>query len=177
LKFINWLSRRPNPGVERAATDRMVTWLWLLSATYFSHPPCTRVSALRKSQSYTHPIMASLRRRRWRFPPALRIFFISSINVQVRFPASAWTESPESIRRQGIEIRTISDAADVCAISGLNVFVADRGNDRVVRLNRELSYLAEFRSLEGTSADLSFERPQSRRDQPAGRSLHRRWWK
>jgi hypothetical protein len=61
----------------------------------------------------------------------------------------------------GSDIEQFSDPADVCAISGLDVFIADRGNDRVVRLDRELNYLAEFRSLEGTSYDLTFENPRS----------------
>ncbi|MCX6641036.1 MAG: NHL repeat-containing protein [bacterium] len=61
-----------------------------------------------------------------------------------------------------------SDPTDVCAVSGLDVFVADRGNDRVVRMNRELHYLAEFRSLDGTAAELAFERPLSVLSGPRG---------
>lgn len=54
-----------------------------------------------------------------------------------------------------------SDPADICAVSGLDLFVADRGNDRIVRLDRKLNYLAQFRSLSGTQTDLIFEYPRS----------------
>jgi len=92
LKFINWLSRRPNPGVERAATDRICDLALVTQRNLTSQPaPATRVSALRKSQSYTHPINGfTPQGRRWRFHQPCD-FLISSINVQVRFPASAWT--------------------------------------------------------------------------------------
>jgi tripartite motif-containing protein 2/3/tripartite motif-containing protein 71 len=61
----------------------------------------------------------------------------------------------------GSGLEQFSDPADVCATSGLDLFVADRGNDRIIRLDRELTYLAEFKSLEGTPHDLSFENPKS----------------
>lgn len=54
-----------------------------------------------------------------------------------------------------------SDPADLCINSGLDLFVADWGNDRIVRLNRWLNYLSEFRSLENTPDNLTFEKPLS----------------
>jgi hypothetical protein len=54
-----------------------------------------------------------------------------------------------------------SDPQDLSIFSGLDLFVADRGNDRVVRLNRRLTFLAEFHSLDNTSPDLAFEKPLS----------------
>ncbi|MBU1880597.1 NHL repeat-containing protein [bacterium] len=74
------------------------------------------------------------------------------------------TRDGEVIRQiggPGSGAEQFSDPADLCAISGLNVYVADRGNDRIVRFDRELTYLAAFKSLEGTSFDLTFEFPQS----------------
>ncbi len=53
------------------------------------------------------------------------------------------------------------DPADLSIYSGLDLFVADRGNDRIVRLDRNLNYLSEFSSLSGTATDLSFEKPLS----------------
>jgi hypothetical protein len=70
-------------------------------------------------------------------------------------------EAVRQVGGPGSGIEQFSDPADLCAVSGLNLFVADRGNDRVVRFDRDLNYLAEFRSLEGTPFDLSFETPQS----------------
>lgn len=61
----------------------------------------------------------------------------------------------------GLGTEQFSDPADLCATSGLDLFVADRGNDRIVRLDRQLNYLAEFRSLSGTPANLAFENPLS----------------
>ncbi len=61
----------------------------------------------------------------------------------------------------GTGVEQFNDPADLCVLSGLDVFIADRSNDRIVRLDRELNYLAEYRTLEGTSYDLSFENPQS----------------
>jgi len=61
----------------------------------------------------------------------------------------------------GSGVEQFSDPADICAINGLNIFVADRGNDRIVRLDRQLTYLAEFKTLEGTPFDLTFEFPKS----------------
>ncbi len=61
----------------------------------------------------------------------------------------------------GLGSDQFSDPADLCAVGGLDIFVADRGNDRIVRLDRRLNYLAEFRSLSGTQSDLTFENPQS----------------
>ncbi len=55
----------------------------------------------------------------------------------------------------------LNDPADICINSGLNLFIADRGNDRILRLDRKLNFLAEFRSLEGTPASLTFEAPRS----------------
>lgn len=55
----------------------------------------------------------------------------------------------------------LNDPADLCINSGLNLFIADRGNDRILRLDRKLNFLAEFRSLEGTPASLIFEAPRS----------------
>jgi hypothetical protein len=54
-----------------------------------------------------------------------------------------------------------SDPTDVSASNGLDIFVSDRGNDRIVRLNRELHFLAAFSSLEGTTSETTFERPLS----------------
>jgi len=54
-----------------------------------------------------------------------------------------------------------NDPADLSINSGLDLFIADRGNDRVVRLNRRLHYLSEFRSLDNTPPELIFEKPQS----------------
>jgi hypothetical protein len=54
-----------------------------------------------------------------------------------------------------------SDPTDLSIFSGLDLFVADRGNDRVARLNRRLVFLADYRSSDDTPADLSFEKPLS----------------
>jgi tripartite motif-containing protein 71 len=54
-----------------------------------------------------------------------------------------------------------SDPQDLSIYSGLDLFVADRGNDRIVRLNRRLTFLSEFHSLDNTSPDLAFEKPLS----------------
>ncbi|TKJ41231.1 hypothetical protein CEE37_06080 [candidate division LCP-89 bacterium B3_LCP] len=54
-----------------------------------------------------------------------------------------------------------SDPSDICAYSGLDIFIADSGNDRIVRLDRNLNYLAQFHTLDRTQSDLTFERPQS----------------
>jgi len=54
-----------------------------------------------------------------------------------------------------------SDPGDLSINSGLDLFIADRGNDRIVRLNRRLHYLSEFRSLDNTPPELIFEKPQS----------------
>ncbi|MFH1862088.1 MAG: NHL repeat-containing protein [bacterium] len=61
----------------------------------------------------------------------------------------------------GSGVEQFSAPADLCVLSGLDVFVADRGNDRIVRLDRQLHYLAEYRAQEGTSADLVFDNPLS----------------
>lgn len=54
-----------------------------------------------------------------------------------------------------------SDPADLSIFSGLDLFVADRGNDRIVRLNRRLNYLAQYSSGDNTPSDLAFEKPLS----------------
>lgn len=61
----------------------------------------------------------------------------------------------------GSGLEQFSDPADLCINFGLDVFVADRGNDRVVRLDRKLNYLAEFRTISGTPGNLAFENPLS----------------
>lgn len=76
----------------------------------------------------------------------------------------ALTPTGEAIRQiggPGSGVEQFSDPADLCAVAGLNVFIADRGNDRIVRFDRELNYLAEFHSLAGTPFDLTFENPLS----------------
>lgn len=54
-----------------------------------------------------------------------------------------------------------NDPSDLSINSGLDLFIADRGNDRIVRLNRRLHYLSDFRSLDNTPPELIFEKPQS----------------
>lgn len=54
-----------------------------------------------------------------------------------------------------------SAPADLSITSGLDLFVADWGNDRLVRLNRWLNYLWEYRTLDGTPENLRFEKPLS----------------
>jgi hypothetical protein len=61
----------------------------------------------------------------------------------------------------GMSGSKLNDPADLCINSGLNLFIADRGNDRILRLDRKLNFLAEFRSLEGTPVSLTFEAPRS----------------
>lgn len=54
-----------------------------------------------------------------------------------------------------------SDPADLSITSGLDLFVADWGNDRVVRCNRRLVYLSEYQSSPNASQDLWLEKPVS----------------
>lgn len=68
----------------------------------------------------------------------------------------------------GSGLLQFNQPSDLSINSGLDLFVADRGNDRILRLNRRLYYLWEFRSLENTPPELVFEKPRSVVQGPRG---------
>ncbi len=70
-------------------------------------------------------------------------------------------EAIAQIGGPGSGSQQFSDPSDLNIYSGLDLFVADWGNDRIVRLNRRLVFLAEYRSADNTSPDLAFEQPLS----------------
>ncbi len=161
MKSTDWRSRSRNPGL------RPYTVGWALGILL---PLITALAAFGDSAEIHLRKTAVLRPPYDGFKPqapvALAIsptdrLYLLDARLAVVVELTLQGNAVRQVGGPGSGIEQFSDPADLCAASGLNLFVADRGNDRIVRFDRDLNYLAEFRSLEGTPFDLTFENPRS----------------
>lgn len=162
MKSTNWRSKNnfispPGFSFHRRAGSFLLLLLVLGTIPHYckgiNYRKISQLNPPYGSYSPQNPIAISL-------SPTDRIFLLDS-QLAVAVEITAGGSSPRQFGGPGTDIEQFSDPADIGARSGLDIFIADRGNNRIVRLNRKLSYLADFRSLSGTHSNLLFENPLS----------------
>lgn len=162
MKFTNWLLRKPNLplriefGSGTSACILLLFGIAILAPLAPAQPRLEIISTIQAPFDGFTP----------QYPVALAINPADSLYVLDAQLATIVELTQDGrllnqVGGPGTGIEQFADPSDFCAVSGLDVFVADRGNDRIVRLDRKLNYLAEFRSLSGTPTDLTFENPRS----------------
>lgn len=162
MKFTNWLSRNRNPLSKSAYRRSILLLVFFTVGNIFLPPQCRAGIALKKISQLTPPFdgFSPQTPTALAISPADLIYLLDS-RLAVVIELTPDGNVLQQFGGPGSGSDQFSDPADICALSGLDIFVADRGNDRVVRLDRKLNYLAQFRSLSGTQTDLTFENPQS----------------
>lgn len=162
MKFINWLSRKHKlptikfPGGRTAELSLLFIGTILFTLPLYAGIRLEKIAVLHPPYDGFKPQLPVA----LALSPADRVYLLdaqlaSVVELTIDGRALSLVGGP------GTGLEQFSDPADICATSGLDVFVADRGNDRIVRLDRKLNYLAEYRTLAGTPAKWAFENPYS----------------